>query len=40
VRDIVALNVAAGLVPFELATNPAERYRSFLERLADKLSTA
>jgi anthranilate phosphoribosyltransferase len=40
VRDIVALNAAAGLVAFELATNPAERDRSLLERLAEKLSTA
>jgi anthranilate phosphoribosyltransferase len=40
VRDIVALNAAAGLVAFDLANSPAERDRSLLERLAEKLSEA
>jgi anthranilate phosphoribosyltransferase len=40
VRDIVALNAAAGLTAFDLAKNPAERDRNFLERLADKLTLA
>jgi len=40
VRDIVALNAAAGLTSFDLAKNPVERDRNFLERLAEKLSVA
>lgn len=40
VRDIVALNAAAGLTAFALAQNPGERDRNFLERLAEKLTVA
>jgi anthranilate phosphoribosyltransferase len=40
VRDIVALNAAAGLVAFALAVDPAERDRSLLERLGEKLEVA
>jgi anthranilate phosphoribosyltransferase len=40
VRDIVALNAAAGLVAFALAEDPSERERSLLERLAEKLELA
>jgi len=38
IRDIVALNAAAGLVSFELANDPNQRERSLLERLAEKLT--
>jgi len=37
VRDIVALNAAAGLVAFELARDPSQLDRSLIERLAEKL---
>ena len=40
VRDIVALNAAAGLVAFALANDPSQRDRSLLERLAEKLELA
>jgi anthranilate phosphoribosyltransferase len=40
IRDIVALNAAAGLVAFALANDPAQRDRSLLERLAEKLELA
>jgi anthranilate phosphoribosyltransferase len=40
VRDIVALNAAAGLVAFALAKDPSQRERSLLERLAEKLEVA
>lgn len=40
VRDIVALNAAAGLVAFALAQDPAQRERSLLERLAEKLEVS
>jgi anthranilate phosphoribosyltransferase len=40
VRDIVALNAAAGLVAFALAKDPSQRDRSLLERLAEKLELA
>jgi anthranilate phosphoribosyltransferase len=40
IRDIVALNAAAGLVSFELANDPGQRERSLLERLAEKLTVA
>ncbi len=40
VRDIVALNAAAGLVAFALANDPAQRDRSLLERLEEKLDVA
>ncbi|MDO9398714.1 MAG: anthranilate phosphoribosyltransferase [Herbiconiux sp.] len=36
VRDIVLLNAAAGLVAFELATDPTQVDRPLLERLAEK----
>jgi anthranilate phosphoribosyltransferase len=40
IRDIVALNAAAGMVAFELASDPSQRERSLLERLAEKLLVA
>jgi anthranilate phosphoribosyltransferase len=40
VRDIVLLNAAAGLVSYELATDPASGQRSILERFSDKLGVA
>jgi anthranilate phosphoribosyltransferase len=40
VRDIVALNAAAGLVAFALAGDASQRERSLLERLAEKLEVA
>ena len=40
VRDIVVLNAAAGLVSFALAQNPAERERSLVERLSEKITVA
>lgn len=40
VRDIVALNAAAGLVAFDLAHHPGELDRSLLERLDQKLRLA
>jgi anthranilate phosphoribosyltransferase len=40
IRDIVALNAAAGLVSFELANDPSQRERSLLERLGEKLIIA
>ncbi len=39
-RDIVLLNAAAGLVSFELATDPASVQRNILERFAEKLDVA
>jgi anthranilate phosphoribosyltransferase len=40
VRDIVALNTAAGLVAFALAEDPNTRDRPLLDRLAEKLVVA
>lgn len=40
VRDIVALNAAAGLVAFDLARDYAQQDRSLIERLAEKLRLA
>jgi anthranilate phosphoribosyltransferase len=40
VRDIVLLNAAAGLVSFELATEPASAQRSILDRFTDKMAVA
>ena len=40
IRDIVALNTAAGLVSFELANDPQQSARGLLERLAEKLVIA
>jgi anthranilate phosphoribosyltransferase len=40
VRDIVLLNAAAGLVSFELASDPASGQRSILGRFAEKLRVA
>lgn len=40
VRDIVVLNAAAGMVSFALAQNPAERERSLMERLMEKILIA
>ena len=40
VRDIVALNAAAGLVAFALAEDSSQREVPLLERLADKLALA
>lgn len=40
IRDIVALNAAAGLVAFELAHDATQRERGLLERLAEKLDVA
>ena len=40
VRDIVALNAAAGMTAFELAKDPSQQGRSLLERLDEKLRLA
>ncbi|MBF4573474.1 anthranilate phosphoribosyltransferase [Herbiconiux sp. VKM Ac-1786] len=40
VRDMVLLNAAAGLVAFELASDPAEVDRAMVERLAEKMAIA
>ena len=40
VRDIVALNAAAGLVAFDLARDSGQLDRSLMERLAEKLRLA
>jgi anthranilate phosphoribosyltransferase len=40
VRDIVALNAAAGLVAFDLAQDSSQHDRSLLERLSEKLRLA
>lgn len=40
VRDMVVLNAAAGLVAFELASDPSEVDRTMVERLADKMTVA
>ncbi len=40
VRDIVALNAAAGLVAFDLARDSSQHDRSLLERLSEKLRLA
>jgi anthranilate phosphoribosyltransferase len=40
VRDIVLLNAAAGLVAYELATDPSSGQRSILDRFADKMVVA
>jgi anthranilate phosphoribosyltransferase len=40
VRDMVLLNAAAGLVAFELASDPAEVDRGIVERLEEKLAVA
>jgi anthranilate phosphoribosyltransferase len=40
VRDIVLLNAAAGLVSFELASDPSSGQRSILERFSEKIQVA
>ncbi len=40
VRDMVVLNAAAGLVAFELASDPSEVDRTMVERLAEKMTIA
>jgi anthranilate phosphoribosyltransferase len=40
VRDIVLLNAAAGLVAFELASDPEQGRRSIVERLREKMTVA
>ena len=40
VRDIVALNAAAGLVAFALAQDSSQREVPLLERLGEKLAVA
>ena len=40
VRDMVVLNAAAGLVAFELVSDPTEVDRGIVERLAEKMSIA
>jgi anthranilate phosphoribosyltransferase len=40
VRDIVLLNAAAGLVSFELATDPSQLQRPILQRFREKLVVA
>ncbi|MCU1421553.1 MAG: trpD, partial [Microbacteriaceae bacterium] len=40
VRDIVLLNAAAGLVSFELATDPTQLQRPILQRFREKLVVA
>ena len=40
IRDIVALNAAAGLVSFALANDASQRERPLIERLAEKLEVA
>ncbi|MCS5719704.1 anthranilate phosphoribosyltransferase [Herbiconiux sp. CPCC 205763] len=40
VRDMVVLNAAAGLVAFELVSDPTELDRGIVERLAEKMSIA
>jgi len=40
IRDIVALNAAAGMVSFALANDQAQRERPLMERLAEKLELA
>jgi anthranilate phosphoribosyltransferase len=40
IRDIVALNAAAGMVTFDLAQDPSNSSRSLLERIAHKLTVA
>ncbi len=40
VRDIVVLNAAAGLVSFELATDPTQLQRPILQRFREKLVVA
>lgn len=39
-RDIIVLNSAAGIVAHRLSKNPAERDRSFVERMADAVQVA
>lgn len=39
-RDIILLNSAAGIVAHRLSKNPAERDRSFVERMADAVHVA
>ena len=39
-RDIIVLNSAAGIVAHRLSKNPAERDRSFVERIADAVQVA
>ena len=39
-RDIILLNSAAGIVAHRLSKNPAERDRSFVERMADAVQVA
>jgi len=40
VRDMVVLNAAAGLVAFELVSDPSEVDRGIVERLAEKMAIA
>ena len=40
VRDIVLLNAAAGIVAYQLSLNPAERDRSFVERMSEGVDVA
>jgi anthranilate phosphoribosyltransferase len=40
VRDIVLLNAAAGLVSFDLASDPEQSRRDILDRLRDKMAVA
>lgn len=40
VRDIVLLNSAAGIVAYKLSNDPAERDRSFAERMAEGVAIA
>lgn len=40
VRDIVLLNAAAGLVAFDLASDPEQGRRSIVERLREKMAVA
>ena len=39
-RDIILLNSAAGIVAHRLSKNPAERDRSFVERMAEAVETS
>ena len=40
IRDIVLLNAAAGIVAYQLSLNPAERDRSFVERMSEGVDVA
>ena len=39
-RDIIVLNSAAGIVAHRLSKNPAERDRSFVERMSEAVKVA